>query len=203
MLQTHLHRFDRRIGVRIGMVLIGAICAVAILAAQATAATTLHFYDQQLSSAFTDPSGRPIGNSTTPPPRISHQHHSDRLCRGLQALRHTPPASIHVGCVVTTAQGALLRPVRIGGSMLLANQFTVNHCRLRQPFLDYPAQRWHRQVRPRPRHRPQHSPPSHSSDTRSSPSPTPPDQPQARARHQPLPAARSQTVCGAVAGVDL
>jgi hypothetical protein len=51
MLQTHFHRFDRRISVRIGVVVIGAICAVATFANEASAATTLTFYDKNLTRA--------------------------------------------------------------------------------------------------------------------------------------------------------
>lgn len=141
MLQTHLHRFDRRIGVRIGIVVVGAICAIAILAAPAraasgSAATTLHFYDKQLSSTFTDPSGHPIGNSNTPPPVGSAINITAIGYPGNSKHHATAPtASIHVACVVTTAPKALcFGQVAIGGSMLLANQFTVNLAGSGNPF---------------------------------------------------------------------
>jgi hypothetical protein len=136
MLQAHLHRFDRRIAARIGVVVIGAICAVAILAASASAATTLHFYDKQLSSTFTDPSGHPIGNSNTPPPSGSAINVTAIGYAGNSKHHATAPtASIHLACVVTTAPKALcFGQVAIGGSMLLANQFTVSLAGSGSPF---------------------------------------------------------------------
>lgn len=136
MLQTHHHRFDRRIGVRIGVVVIGAICAVAILAASASAATTLHFYDKQLTNTFTDPSGHPIGNSNTPPPTGS-TFNSTAIGYAGNSKHHAtaPTASIHLACVVTTAPKAVcFGQIAIGGSMLLANQFTVNLAGAGNPF---------------------------------------------------------------------
>jgi hypothetical protein len=128
MLQTKIHGFNRRAGVLIGVVVIGALCAVAIPAASATTATTLHFFDKNLSSTFTDPSGHPIGNSNTPPPSGSAV---DSTAIGFvgNSTHHAnaPTASIHLACVVTTAPKAVcFAQVAIGGSMLLANQFTVS-----------------------------------------------------------------------------
>jgi hypothetical protein len=136
MLQTHPHRFDRRVGVRIGVVVIGAICAVTILAAQASAATTLHFYDRQLSSTFTDPSGHPIGNSSKPPPSGSAIDTTAIGYAGNSKHHATAPtASIHLACIVTTAPKAVcFAQVAIGGSMLLANQFTVSVAGSSNPF---------------------------------------------------------------------
>ena len=128
MLQTKLHGFDRRTGVRIGVVVLGALCAVAILAASASAATTLHFYDKSISNTFTDPSGHPIGNTNTPPPTGSSINISAIGYAG-NSKHHanTPTASIHLACVVTTAPKAVcFAQVAIGGSMLLANQFIVS-----------------------------------------------------------------------------
>jgi hypothetical protein len=127
-LQTKLHRFNRRAGVLIGVVVIGALCAVAIPAASASTATTLHFFDVNLSSTFTDPSGHLIGNSNTPPPTGSA---ADSTAIGYvgNSAHHAkaPTASIHLACVVTTAPKAVcFAQVAIGGSMLLANQFTVS-----------------------------------------------------------------------------
>jgi hypothetical protein len=136
MLQTYLHRFDRRIAVLIGVAVIGAICAVAILATQASAATTLHFFEKSLGSTFTDPSGRPIGNSNTPPPSGSAINDSEIGYAG-SAKHHAkaPTASIHLACVVTTAPKAVcFGQIAIGGSMLLANQFTVNLAGSGNPF---------------------------------------------------------------------
>lgn len=136
MIQTKHHRFDRRIGARIGVVVIGAICAVAILATQASAATTLHFYDKQLSSTFTDPSGHPIGNSSKPPPSGSAIDITAIGYAGNSKHHATAPtASIHLACVVTTAPKAVcFAQVAIGGSMLLANQFTVSLAGSGSPF---------------------------------------------------------------------
>lgn len=136
MMQTTIHRFNRRAGVRIGVVVIGALCAVAILAASATAATTLHFFDKQLSSTFTDPSGHPTGNSNTPPPSGSVIDITAIAYAGNSAHHATTPsASIHLSCVVTTAPKAVcFGQVAIGGSMLLADQFTVNLAGSDNPF---------------------------------------------------------------------
>jgi hypothetical protein len=128
MLQTKIHGFNRRAGVLIGVVAIGALCAVAIPAASASTATTLHFFDTNLSSTFTDPSGHLIGNSNTPPPPGSA---ADSTAIGYvgDSAHHAkaPTASIHLACVVTIAPKAVcFAQVAIGGSMLLANQFTVS-----------------------------------------------------------------------------
>jgi hypothetical protein len=136
MLRTKFYGFGRRAAVGIGVVVIGAICAVAILAAPASAATKLHFFDKSLSDTFTDPSGHPIGNTNTPPATGSsiditaigyagnYKHHAK-----------TSTAAIHLACVVTTAPKAVcFGQIAIGGSMLLANQFTVNLASPGNPF---------------------------------------------------------------------
>jgi hypothetical protein len=136
MLQTKTHGFNRRAGVRIGVVVFGAFCAVVILAASATAATTLHFFDKSLSSTFTDPSGHPIANSNTPPPSGSAINVTAIGYAG-NSKHHAkaPTASIHLACVVTTAPNAVcFAQVAIGGSMLLANQFTVSLAGSGNPF---------------------------------------------------------------------
>jgi hypothetical protein len=136
MLQTKIHGFNRRAGVRIGVVVIGALCAVAILAASASAATTLHFFEKSLSSTFTDPSGHPIGNSNTPPPAGSAINSTSIGYAG-NSKHHAkaPTASIHLACVITTAPKAVcFGQIAIGGSMLLANQFTVNLAGSGNPF---------------------------------------------------------------------
>ena len=127
MLQTKIYGFSRRAGVLIGVVVIGALCAVAIPAASASTATTLHFFEKNLSSTFTDPSGHLIGNSNTPPPSGSA---ADSTAIGYvgNSAHHAkaPSASIHLACVVTTFPKAVcFAQVAIGGSMLLANRFTV------------------------------------------------------------------------------
>jgi hypothetical protein len=136
MLQTKIHGINRRAGVRIGVVVIGALCAVAILAASASAATTLHFFDKSLSSTFNDPSGHPIGNVNTPPPSGSAVDVTAIGYVGNSAHHaKAPTASIHLACVVTTAPKAVcFAQVAIGGSMLLANQFTVSLAGSGNPF---------------------------------------------------------------------
>ena len=136
MLQTRILRFNRRAGVLIGVVVIGAFCAVAIPAASANTATTLHFFDRNLSSTFTDPSGHSIGNSTTPPPSGSAVD-STAIGYAGNSAHHAkvPTASIHLDCIVTTAPKAVcFAQVAIGGSMLLANQFTVSLAGSESPF---------------------------------------------------------------------
>jgi hypothetical protein len=128
MLQTKIYGFSRRAGVLIGVVVIGALCAVAIPAASASTATTLHFFEKNLSSTFTDPSGHLIGNSNTPPPSGSA---ADSAAIGYvgNSAHHAkaPSASIHLACVVTNFPKAVcFAQVAIGGSMLLANQFTIS-----------------------------------------------------------------------------
>jgi hypothetical protein len=128
MLLTKVHGFARRAGVSLGVVLIGALCAVATPAASASAATTLHFFDKSLSSTFTDPSGHPIGNLNTPPPSGSAVDSTAIGYVGNSAHHaNAPTASIHLACVVTTPPKAVcFAQIAIGGSMLLANQFTVS-----------------------------------------------------------------------------
>jgi hypothetical protein len=136
MLQTKIHGFNRRAGVRIGVVGIGALCAVAILATSASAATTLHFFEKSVSSTVTDPSGHPIGNSNTPPPDGSAVN-STAIGYVGDAKHHAkaPTASIHLACVVATAPKAVcFAQIAIGSSMLLANQFTVNLAGSGNPF---------------------------------------------------------------------
>jgi hypothetical protein len=128
MLHTKGHGRKRRAGVRIGVVLVGALCAVAILAGSASAATTMHFFEKDLSNTFTNPSGHPIGNVNTPPPSGSAIDITEIGYAGNSKHHATAPtASIHLACVVTTAPKAVcFAQVAIGGSMLLANQFTVS-----------------------------------------------------------------------------
>jgi hypothetical protein len=136
MLQTKIHGFNRRAGVLIAVVVIGALCAVGILAAPATAATRLHFFAKNISNTFTDPSGHRIGNSKTPPPAGSAINATEIGYAG-NSKHHAkaPTASIHLACVVTTAPKAVcFAQVAIGGSMLLANQFTVNLAGSGNPF---------------------------------------------------------------------
>jgi hypothetical protein len=136
MLQTKIHEFGRRAGVLIGVVVMGALCAVAIPAASASTATTLHFFDKNLSSTFTDPSGHPIGNSKTPPPPGSAAESTAIGYVGNSAHHaKAPTASIHLACVVTTAPKAVcFAQVAVGGSMLLANRFTVSLAGSDNPF---------------------------------------------------------------------
>jgi hypothetical protein len=88
----------------------------------------LHFFDKSLGSTFTDPAGHPIGNLNTPPPSGSTIDITAVGYAGNSAHHATAPtASIHLACVVTTGPKAVcFAQVAIGGSMLLANQFTVS-----------------------------------------------------------------------------
>jgi hypothetical protein len=136
MLQTKIYGFHRRAGIGLGVVVIAALCAVAIPAASASTLTTLHFFDKNLSSTFTDPSGHSIGNSNTPPPSGSAVD-STAIGYAGNSAHHAkaPTASIHLACVVTTAPKAVcFAQVAIGGSMLLANQFTVSLAGSESPF---------------------------------------------------------------------
>jgi hypothetical protein len=87
----------------------------------------LHFFDKSLGSTFTDPAGHPIGNLNTPPPSGSTIDITAVGYAGNSAHHATAPtASIHLACVVTTGPKAVcFAQVAIGGSMLLANRFTV------------------------------------------------------------------------------
>jgi hypothetical protein len=136
MSQTKIHGFRQRARLRTGVVVIGALCAVAVPAASASAATTLHFFDKNLSSTFTDPSGHPIGNSNTHPPSGSAAESTAIGYVGNSAHHAAAPtASIHLACVVTTTPKAVcFAQFAIGGSMLLANQFTVSLVGPDNPF---------------------------------------------------------------------
>ncbi|MGA2007146.1 MAG: hypothetical protein ABSH27_06250 [Solirubrobacteraceae bacterium] len=136
MLQTKIHGFNRRAGVLIGVVVIGALCAVAIPAASASTATTLHFFEKNLGSTFTDPSGHPVGNSKTPPPSGSAANSTAIGYVGNSAHHaKAPSASSHLACVVTTFPKAVcFAQFAIGGAMLLANQFTVSLAGSESPF---------------------------------------------------------------------
>lgn len=134
MSHTKFERFDRRPRARIAAVVLGALCVFAILASPASAATTLHFFDKTLSNTFTDPSGHPIGRST-PPSGSSINITAIGYAGNSRHHAKTPTASIHLSCVVTTAPKAVcFAQVGIGGSMLLANQFTVNLAAAANPF---------------------------------------------------------------------
>jgi hypothetical protein len=127
MLQTKPHKIRRRAGVRRVVAVTGAFCAVAACAASASAATTLHFYDKTVSNTFTEPSGHPVGNSTHPPSGSSVNVTAIGYAGNSTHHANTPTASLHLACVVTTAPTAVcFAQIAIGGSMLLANQYTVN-----------------------------------------------------------------------------
>jgi hypothetical protein len=134
MLHTKFERFERRASVRIAAVVLGALFAVAILASPASAATTLHFFDKTHSNTFTDPSGHPVGNKT-PPSGSSVSITAIGYAGNSKHHAKAPTASIHLACVVTTAPKAVcFAQIGIGGSMLLANQFTVNLAGASNPF---------------------------------------------------------------------
>jgi hypothetical protein len=108
-------------------VMLGALCAIAIPASAASAAT-LHLFAKTTHNTFTDPSGRPIMGHIPPPAAGSvltntgveylgtFTHHADR-----------PSVSTNIICFVTKAPRArCYGQIAIGGSMLLANRFTAN-----------------------------------------------------------------------------
>ena len=101
MLQTKIYGFSRRAGVLIGVIVIGALCAVAIPAASASTATTLHFFEKNLSSTFTDPSGSALAYTAfeTSGPCITqwlHFNGQTGLFSGLVPLNQSGTAGIEV-----------------------------------------------------------------------------------------------------------
>jgi hypothetical protein len=126
MPQTKPREIYRRSGVRLVVAATGALCAVAAFAVPASAATTLHFYDKSVSNTFTEPSGQPVGNNR-PPSGSSVNITAIGYAGSSSRHANTPTASLHLACVVTTAPKAVcFAQVAIGGSMLLANRFTVS-----------------------------------------------------------------------------
>ncbi len=125
-------------GWRAGKIALGALCAVAIPASSASAAT-LQLFAKTTQNTFTDPSGHPILGHVPPPPAGSVLTNTG--IEYLGSLKHhadTPTASTNIICFVTKAPMALCYgQIAIGGSMLLANRFTANLAHS-NPFVSMP-----------------------------------------------------------------
>ena len=106
--------------------LLGTLCALAIPASTASAAT-LHLFAKTTQSTFTDPSGHPILGHVPPPAAGSVLTNTG--VEYLGNLRHharSTSATTNIICFVTKAPMALCYgQIAIGGSMLLANRFTA------------------------------------------------------------------------------
>lgn len=116
-------------GSRMLAVAVGLGCAAMLslfVASSASAATTLHFFDKQESSALRGPNGQPLGPNATPTVGDSfvntdlyyvgnHKHHAK-----------TWSATAHLVCTLTAITGPMGGTatcdgqIAIGGSMLLA-----------------------------------------------------------------------------------
>jgi hypothetical protein len=135
---TMPHKIYRRSGARLAVAATGALCAVAAFAVPASAATTLHYYDKNVSNTFTEPSGKPVGNSNRPPSGSSVNITAIGYAGSSSHHASTPTASLHLACVVTTAPKAVcFAQIAIGGSMLLANRYQINLA-AGNPFLSVP-----------------------------------------------------------------
>ena len=141
-------------GRRAGKIALGALCAVAIPASSASAAT-LQLFAKTTQNTFTDPSGHPIRGHVPPPAAASVLTNTG--IEYLGSLKHhadTPSASTNIICFVTKAPMALCYgQIAIGGSMLLANRFTANLAHS-NPFDNHADQRRHQQIRRSARHDP-------------------------------------------------
>jgi hypothetical protein len=116
-------------GSRIVAVAVGLACAAMLsllVASGASAATTVHFFDKQVSSTFRGPNGQPLGPNATPTVGDSfentdlyyvgnHKHHAKKWT-----------ATGHLVCTITSIAGPMSGTatcdgqIAIGGSMLLA-----------------------------------------------------------------------------------
>lgn len=119
---------------RILAVAVGLVCATMLsllVASSASAATTLHFFDKQVSSTFRGPNGQPLGPNAVPTVGDSldntdlyyvgnHKHHAKAWT-----------ASGHLVCTFTSITGPMSGTatcdgqIAIGGSMLLAENDTL------------------------------------------------------------------------------
>lgn len=114
-------------GRRAVAIVLGALCAIAIPASAASAAT-LHLFAKTTQNTLTDPSGHPILGHVPPPAAGSVLTNTG--VEYLGSFKHharTPSATTNIICFVTKAPTALCYgQVAIGGSMLLANRFVAN-----------------------------------------------------------------------------
>jgi hypothetical protein len=120
---------------RILMVAVALGCAAMLsllVAGSASAATTLHFYDKQVSSVFKGPNGQPLSPNAVPTAGDSfentdlyyvgnHKHHAKKWT-----------ASGHLVCTFTSITGPMSGTatcdgqIAIGGSMLLAENVALS-----------------------------------------------------------------------------
>jgi hypothetical protein len=127
-------------GRRAGAIIVGTLCAMAIPASYASAATsTLDLFAKTTHNTFTDPSGHPILGHVPPPPRGSVLTNTGTDYLGtFKRHARAPSASTNIICFVTKAPHALCYgQIAIGGSMLLANRFTANLAQS-NPFASIP-----------------------------------------------------------------
>jgi hypothetical protein len=112
---------------RTSTLLLGTLCAIAIPAGTASAAT-LHLFAKTTHSTFTDPSGHPILGHVPPPPAGSVLTNTAVGYLGsFKHHAHSTSASTNIICFVTKAPKAVCYgQIAIGGSMLLANRFNAN-----------------------------------------------------------------------------
>ncbi len=114
-------------GRRAVAIVLGALCAIAIPASSASAAT-IHLFAKTTQNTFTDPSGHPILGHVPPPAAGSVL--TNTAVEYLGSFKHharTPSATTNIICFVTKAPNALCYgQLAIGGSMLLANRFVAN-----------------------------------------------------------------------------
>ena len=88
---------------------------------------TLHLFEKQTSMSFVGPDGKPLPPTGTPAPGDHFSVTDDDYVGNHKHHAKSPTASAHIECTITSptsglcsAQGA------IGGSMLLASDFTID-----------------------------------------------------------------------------
>jgi hypothetical protein len=125
-------------GRRAGAIVLATLCAVALSASAANAAT-LHLFAKTTRSTFTDPSGHPILGHVPPPPAGSILTNTGSEYLGtFQHHARRQSASTNIICVVTKAPHAsCYGQMAIGGAMLLANRFDANLAQS-NPFASIP-----------------------------------------------------------------
>jgi hypothetical protein len=116
-------------GSRILAVAVGLACAAILsllLASSASAATTLHFFDKQVSSVFKGPGGQPLSANATPVVGDSFENTDLYYVGNHKHHATTWTATGHLVCTFTSITGPMSGTatcdgqIAIGGSMLLA-----------------------------------------------------------------------------------
>jgi hypothetical protein len=99
-----------------------------LLAAPAVAnSTTLHFFSKQVYSKFTGPTGKPLPPHTAPAPGDRVTFASDDYVGTGKHHAKRPTASDREDCTLTSPTAAICDgAIAIGGSMLFADNFTLN-----------------------------------------------------------------------------